>query len=155
MVVCVLQKKRLTQGANLFFCCLTRIRTSTDRTKTCSATITPWDNFCLSESNEACFNCRVRQKSALANHLLYLSKAMQSYDFLLDCPNIFVIIFKVFYKLLFYSVLVFKVKWFMMDFYSNLSFLAFNFQFSTFNFFLFLESFEWKYVNCYANCDNN
>ena len=25
-------------------CCLTRIRTSTDSTKNCSATITPWDN---------------------------------------------------------------------------------------------------------------
>ena len=32
--------------------------------------------------------------------MLYLSKAMQSYDFLLDCPNIFMIIFKVFCKLL-------------------------------------------------------
>ena len=40
------EKRFETSVPNLFLsvCCLTRIRTSTDRTKNCSATITPWDN---------------------------------------------------------------------------------------------------------------
>ena len=38
------QKKPLKmRGLNI--CCPTRIRTSTGRTKICSATVTPWDNF--------------------------------------------------------------------------------------------------------------
>ena len=66
--------------------CRTRIRTSTDRTKTCSATITPWDNQSL-----------VR---------VSLSNAMQSYDFLLNCPNVFAIIFQLFSK----SLTINKIK---------------------------------------------
>ena len=39
------QKKPLKmRGLNI--CCPTRIRTSTGRTKICSATVTPWDIFC-------------------------------------------------------------------------------------------------------------
>ncbi len=71
----------------------------------------------------------MRQKSALANHLLYLSKAMQSYDFLLNPPNIFVIIFQLFYKLLFCSGLDLDIWDLMLKFLLKTYFELLNFTF--------------------------
>ena len=37
-----IKKRKTSQKGNLSFCCQTRIRTQTDRTRICSATVTPF-----------------------------------------------------------------------------------------------------------------
>ncbi len=39
-----IKKRKISQKGNLSFCCQTRIRTQTDRTRICSATVTPFGN---------------------------------------------------------------------------------------------------------------
>ena len=77
---------------------------------------------------------------------------MQSYDFLLNCPNVFAIIFLTFCKLLFYSVLCWGVFVFFMRIWHAMSLYLGVFGVIVG---LFLERFERKKVNCYANCDKN